>query len=71
MKPFLPDYSTDTFSGEICSSADETDDVSQILERHASRAERIEFQEKTPKKVEKMGHPAEERKEKGKAKGQN
>jgi hypothetical protein len=61
----LPDHSTDTFPQEICSSADETDDASQIPERHADRAERIELRQETLKKVEKIGQP-QERRRKGK-----
>jgi hypothetical protein len=66
----LPDHSTNIFPQEICSSADETDDASQIPGRHADRAERIEFQEKTLKKVEKIGQPEERRREE-KVKGKN
>ena len=51
----------DTLSGEICSSADETDDGSQISERHADRAERIELRQETLEKVEKIGQPEEGR----------
>ncbi len=49
----------DTFSGEICRWTDETDDVSQIPERHADQAERIELQQETLKEVEKTGQPEE------------
>jgi len=51
----------DTLSGEICSSADETDDGSQISERHADQAERIELRQETLEKVEKIGQPEEGR----------
>jgi len=43
----------DTLSGEICSSADETDDGSQISERHADQAERIELRQETLKRLKK------------------
>jgi hypothetical protein len=47
----------DTFSGEIGSSAGETDNVSRIPERHDDQAERIELQQESLKEVGKIGQP--------------
>jgi hypothetical protein len=57
----------DTFSGKICSSADETDNGSRIPEQHDDEAERIELKQETLKEVGKIGQPGEgRRKENGK-----